>query len=296
MLNKLFYYKNKKKVNIDIKPIDEKIIHQLACVFNTDKQSLDIKPLQGGTLGIIYRINLLNENKKYILKTHLNNDTYKQSLINEFKLLKEANIKSFYSELVLLRENQFGILMEQLEKPKIITPPDILRITNQLKNFSYLKDKNFSYTFNDLINTALSEAEILSDNSIISANTYNIATENINNLYPLTSKYEQVICHGDLSNKNIMCNKKGDFVIIDFEDSFIGPEGYDYLYWLTFFSNRNFYTPDVFRKTNLDKNDTKAILLLVLILKAAISFYSESYKTNTISNDKRINEILNYLD
>ncbi len=82
-------------------------------------------------------------------------------------------------------------------------------------------------------------------------------------------------------------------VVIDWEDAFWGIEGYDYLFWLTFFDNRKYYSQKIFGKTPWGKEIEIAILILIVVLKSELSFRSNRYKENKLTFDERIVEILN---
>ncbi len=100
------------------------------------------------------------------------------------------------------------------------------------------------------------------------------------------------LCHGDFGPKNLMFDGKTP-VVIDWEDAFWGIEGYDYLFWLTFFDNRKYYSQKIFGKTPWGKEIEIAILILIVVLKSELSFRSNRYKENKLTFDERIVEILN---
>lgn len=99
------------------------------------------------------------------------------------------------------------------------------------------------------------------------------------------------VCHGDLSDKNIMRNQRGDLVVIDWEDAFWGCPGYDYLYWLTFFNHRKYYSRQAFAVKDLSSRQSRAIVTMILILKSAISFYNGDYRSHRMSMEDRLLEI-----
>ena len=92
-----------------------------------------------------------------------------------------------------------------------------------------------------------------------------------------------------------MLSKEGKRIVIDFEDAFLGIKGYDYLYWLTFFTNRKYYSKEIFLKSGLPSEMIEAVLTMILIVKSAISFYSESYKTNSMTTQERIEKIFSII-
>lgn len=100
------------------------------------------------------------------------------------------------------------------------------------------------------------------------------------------------LCHGDLGPANIM--SKGETTIaIDWEDAFWGVDGYDYLYWLTFFENRKWLSTKVLGHTTLARSTEVALMTVILLLKSWISVRDGSYFRNTISIDERLREVIN---
>ena len=100
------------------------------------------------------------------------------------------------------------------------------------------------------------------------------------------------VCHGDLSPVNILSDHLGPLVV-DWEDAFWGVAGYDYLYWLTFFDNRKWLTPEVLGHTKLGHLNEIALMVAILLLKSMLSVRSGSYTRNSISFDQRLLEVMN---
>lgn len=99
------------------------------------------------------------------------------------------------------------------------------------------------------------------------------------------------LCHGDLGPRNILTDG-GRLIAIDWEDAFWGVEGYDYLYWLTFFENRRHYHPSVLGITPWGRDMEIAILLLVLTIKCWLSLRKRTHNDNDLSFDQRLMEVL----
>lgn len=99
------------------------------------------------------------------------------------------------------------------------------------------------------------------------------------------------ICHGDLGRANIMMAGE-QVVVIDWEDAFIGVDGYDYLYWLTFFENRQYYARDVLGGTPLGVDVEISLLAMILLLKCRISLAANTHAGNRLTFEQRINEVL----
>ena len=103
--------------------------------------------------------------------------------------------------------------------------------------------------------------------------------------------FTSVLCHGDFSPANLVGNGPA-LTVIDWEDAFWGIEGYDFLYWMTFFENRKYLSQDIFSVTPWDKPTDIAILLLIIVVKSHISLLSKDYMTYSLTFEQRLNEIL----
>ena len=100
------------------------------------------------------------------------------------------------------------------------------------------------------------------------------------------------LCHGDLGPANIMTEGQSPLVV-DWEDAFWGIPGYDYLYWLTFFNNRQWLLPEALGYTPLGRTNEVSLMVVILLLKSFISVRNGSFRTNKASFDERILEVLN---
>jgi hypothetical protein len=101
------------------------------------------------------------------------------------------------------------------------------------------------------------------------------------------------LCHGDFGPKNLMCHGVKP-VAIDWEDAFWGLDGFDYLYWLTFFENRKYYSRNMFERTSWSRSVEIGIMAVILIIKSDISFRAGRHTADTLTFDQRISEILDF--
>ena len=85
-------------------------------------------------------------------------------------------------------------------------------------------------------------------------------------------------------------------IVIDWEDAFLGFEGYDFLYWLTFFKNRKFYSRDMFDLTEFGCELGSAIMVLILVLKSELALSSGEYDVHSMSINDRLLEVINLDD
>jgi hypothetical protein len=67
---------------------------------------------------------------------------------------------------------------------------------------------------------------------------------------------------------------RGRNIIIDWEDSFAGFAGYDYLCWLTFMDNRKYRSRSILGYTDLDEKSERGVLLTIVAIKSLISVRS----------------------
>lgn len=101
----------------------------------------------------------------------------------------------------------------------------------------------------------------------------------------------RILCHGDLSNKNIMI-WKGNAVALDWEDAMMAYPGYDMLYWLTFYSQRRYYSCHLFDDIGIKGQYGKDIMAIILLVKCFLSYRDMSYLGNKLSFNDRIDEII----
>ena len=80
--------------------------------------------------------------------------------------------------------------------------------------------------------------------------------------------------------------------VVDWEDALLAYPEYDILYWLTFYSQRRYYSCHLFEDIGVDKQYGKDIMVMILLIKCYLSFVNESYKKNKLSINYRIDEII----
>ena len=72
----------------------------------------------------------------------------------------------------------------------------------------------------------------------------------------------------------------------------LGYQGYDLLYWLTFYSQRKYYDKQLLKKLNIDKQFGKDMMLMIILIKSYLSFQNKQYLKNKLSINDRISEIM----
>lgn len=147
----------------------------------------------------------------------------------------------------------------------------------------------------DSIYTLLGEAwgalDNLSNHDLLSPDFQEEVQEHLARVQDRIDGHEPRVCHGDLGPRNLMSDGIRTYAI-DWEDAFWGVQGYDYLYWLTFFENRKHYTGNILGKTPLGKSLEISIMVMILLLKSELSFRNQSYLSNSLSINQRIQEVL----
>lgn len=99
------------------------------------------------------------------------------------------------------------------------------------------------------------------------------------------------LCHGDLGPANLMADAQGP-VVVDWEDVFWGVEGYDYLYWLTFFDNRRWLRPEALGHTPWGRRAEVALMVMILVLKSWLSVRDGRQVHHRLGIDQRLQEVL----
>jgi fructosamine-3-kinase len=269
MISKLIYHlDNNHNVQSNKKLVEETLKRH----FYHPKRSVIIEPIGGGTLGITFV--LIVDGKRRFVKTHLPSQSCRMNVIKEIKLMtflyEELNVQRL--DLCIGSSIQTYFLMDELTYPEQV--PHITDVQNlivsysrQLNNFEDLNNFPSHYTFSNLFTLGQKALEELLDKQLISLDVYDAVLPYFDYLQILIPALRPVLCHGDLSNKNIMY-KNDKLIVVDWEDAFWGVEDYDYLYWLTFFNNRKYYSQNIFKGSYYDKRKQISILLLILILKS----------------------------
>ena len=291
MLNKLFYFKEHKTLfpAPQIANAFEEHI-ALTCRHAT------LVPATEGTLGLTYLCQ--DTNGITFIKSHLPGAMYRETLKKESFLLQEANPGTLQvkEHVVEVRgEEQLFLEMDVLTAIAEISPQEIRTvIRNFQKNLDKIPVVSKMVTLEDLCCVAQQECRVLSEQGLFGEDTSSRCTEYLEDLLQDLSDLPCCICHGDLGDRNLMKSICGEIVVVDWEDAFWGCPGYDYLYWLTFFNHRKFYSSDVFRVDGLTARQARAIVTLILVIKSAISFYSGTYLNNSLTLEERLLEIWSF--
>ena len=290
MLSKYFWDKNHKEtVNVEM----EAFISALIVSLEEKHDEVRIKKIApGGTLGIFFEL-YIGEKRKFV-KTHQCGDTYKENLIKEVEIMSlvYGDVIEIERVDIKIRETQMVfVIMDYLFSFNYVVRPQ--EVKNYINNYQIKlyqeKVSRVGYSFSQIVKAGEEASGILYEKGFFSKEMYLKCEESLQRIR--NTKYQKRICHGDLSNANIMYTVNRVPIVVDWEDSLIAFQEYDYLYWLTFFSQRKFYASGLLEGSGIDKIWGTDIMVLITIIKSMISYKNESYRKNRISFQDRINEI-----
>jgi len=296
MLSKLFHYEipgNDNQANSSL------IIPALKEELQRDFHNVNISICTpGGTLGLFFYAQI--DGVERFIKTHLPGKMYQDNLRKEIDILNVLYHDRLYIDRRELFVDQCSytiLIMDKLNK--LDRMPNIAEIQLMIHEFNEQLDCTDSrikplisgmHSFSQIYETGIDALEMLNQTGFLS---YSVVSECQRHLKFLESVSEQAttICHGDLSNKNIMLLGNSP-IVIDWEDCFIGIKDYDFCYWLTFFDQRKYYTHDLFQAGTGESKKKVALMILITIIKCYMSYKNGSYKSNSMTFDQRLQEIL----
>lgn len=295
MLSKLKFFSNASpgllestRLSIDTAPILIKI----------EQSNARISRVPDGTLNAGYITEFANE--KLFLKTHLHS-AGKNALQIEFSILSKlygGELCVRYLETPDVGGIERGWLVMSCLEPctQLLDIHDARKLSEDLR--ARLDEPGLSNianlprnTMKDLIKSAWDSYVALRNDEFLSPDVLKKVASSLEILSKQADLLKPKICHGDFGPKNIMTWKKKLYVI-DWEDIFWGFEGYDFLYWLTFFSNRKYFSDGVLGFTSLGRELERSVLLMIILIKSNLSRLDNSYKLNKLSFQDRLSEII----
>ena len=252
-----------------------------------------------GRLGVTYEVKRSLAGTRLFCKTHKEGDRYKRNIEKEFYYISKANecFKVGLYHLIFNKKKYSYMLQEWLQEVTSVDPENALRIINGFSRRLLLDSEShicILYCIRDLINTAKQELHFLVKERELTEDCALELQEYIKIFESDIDSLKQTLCHGDFGDKNIMKSQDGRYVVIDWEDCFMGIEGYDYLYWLTFFSHRRFYSKEVFKASGVSSANAKGIISVIMLIKTAMAVYSGLNKNNTMNSQERIEELISF--
>ncbi|MFD1179395.1 phosphotransferase [Paenibacillus puldeungensis] len=256
----------------------------------------EIRP--GGTLGVFSRAVIDGKNR--FIKTHMKGNEYRNNLLKEINILKALYgdyLDIAQEDIIIGGGKQTFLIMDFLESfEEPLTLEEVQSIiedySHKLSSIGKHPTLDGVYSITELYDTAVNALLLLYDKGLIENKIYQECSRHLDYVNEIMKRSDElVLSHGDLSNKNIMRlgNKP---IIIDWEDCIIGVKDYDLCYWLTFFDQRVYYNQSLLSVTNIDADRLKALMIFVTILKCFLSYQNNTFHSNALSFDRRLEEIL----
>jgi fructosamine-3-kinase len=256
---------------------------------------IELKLLAGaGTLGVCFWVKW--NGNIFFLKTHYTGERFLKTMEQQIDILdmlygKELSVNKFYLNV---EGNKYCfLLMDWLESPA--AAPRLWQIERLIAFFNAKFEseklrKKRMHSFNEILKEGSKALAALYKAGLINNNNYKRCLTCHQVLALESASKKPCICHGDLSNKNIMA-KNDVLYLLDWEDAFIGIEGYDLCYWLTFFDQRKLYSKYLFSDIGIDKYIGISLMATIVIIKSYISYLNNNYRNNLLSFDNRLEEI-----
>lgn len=251
----------------------------------------------GGTLGIFFE--LYADGKRKFAKTHYQGACYRENLEKEIEIMR-----LLYSNVIEIEKAEIDVdgkrsvvmVMDYLfSHSRQVTPHEVRECMEYYQKKLMENKLHVKYLFGQVIEAGKESLEALNGLGFFRKDVYLHCMESLYRIADRKISEEKAVCHGDLSSVNIMYSERGDPVVIDWEDSVVAFKEYDYLYWLTFFSQRKYYASGLLESSGIDKIWGTDIMALVTIIKSNMAFLNGSYKNNKISFQDRICEIYGML-
>lgn len=250
----------------------------------------------GGTLGVFFQAEA--DGQTFFVKTHLFGEPYHGNLQKESLLLTALYGDALFlltEETMVLGQPLIFLCMDYLSPltgmPAIKTVRDIISSYQRPPASLPLGSVSMLHGFDVLLTLCAEASEALLRDQMLSPEIMAACSPYFYRLMALDNPASYTLCHGDLSNKN-MLTKDGRYYIIDWEDAFLGPPAYDLCYWMTFFDQRHLYAPEIFTNMGVDSDTATGYMLLIVLLKCYISYRRNTHHNNQISFDLRLLEIL----
>lgn len=271
------------------------IMADLQSAFGADLTEL--RPIEGGTLGLCFAGRLRGTVRFF--KSHVLPSGC-ATLVREREFL-QITAPSINPELVALsggRESErLWLHLAWLERSSDVVPSSVRAVVKSyedslVSNNEAAKLVPRTDDLCHLVSEARLALEVLSEDGFLTSAIRQRALQCINRAAEIGARHPACLCHGDLSPANILTDGKA-LIALDWEDVFWGVSGYDYLYWLTFFSNRKWLLPESLGHTALTRSEEVSLMIVVLILKSFISVRNGQHKHNSLSVDQRLSEVLN---
>lgn len=256
--------------------------------------NVQVAPLRGGTLGILYEGWL--DGRRKCIKSHLQGDMYKANLLKEIKLLtylygdsiqiEQISVKTEHMEYFFMVTDWVSGISKSLEPYQLKN--QIIDYQNKLSGCR----ADINYCFEDVVKAGKEALHSLAAARLLSPSLQKTCQEAIEYITQHLAEKERVVCHGDLSNANIIVDEKERSVILDWEDAIWAFEEYDFLYWLTFLSQRKYYSIELFEKNSIAPQWGRDVMMLIILVKCNIAYKNGTYCNQRFSFEERLREVV----
>lgn len=287
MLSKLFHSQFVSSYVVD----QQVLAVELSREIQKTHSAVTIHPCEsGGTSGVFFCGQI--DGRKRFVKTHHPTHDALMNLKKEiciYEVLYRDILEIETAEVLLGGYKYICLIMDWLDELKQKPEPGEVRdiIRGYQKRISSRKIAS-EYSHKQILEESDRAFNVLRERKLISKDTISSYQNIIESSNALVN--DDVLCHGDLGNKNIMV-KQGELVIIDWEDAFWGTSDYDFYYWLTFFDQRALYSSEWFDFPGIDRDECVAYMARIVMLKSYLSYLNGAYTNNSLTFDERLSEI-----
>lgn len=255
-----------------------------------DYNARDVSLIKQTHFSLIYKLELQNK-ENYIVKVSKN--------IKDNTILKDAQLAPIGTKIAY--KNGITVLFQPFYDGYPSDNSNLENIVNSIKTIHRTKGQKFGFIDDNLMGTFDSWQEYLSFNLIPHLNICfneqkSIDSYDLGTILDLFSKYlpvcnikEGVLCHGDLSNDNIICKNGCVQAIIDYENSVYGDEVFDIANWCSFIGREKYIDKFIdLYYSNKDRPENFYIRFWLYYLRIAICKSVVHFKNNKKDNSYRI--------
>lgn len=272
--------------------IGKEIEHGLRTHYGDALRNLHALP--GGTLSFCFAGEI--NGKQRFFKTHAWNEGG-TTLRREAYFLNCTSPNETAPQLLALPEGdrtRIWLQTDLLRPNPALNPAQAFRLVGSLNDRLRSCNAAAIVPAADHIGLLLSEAgkslDVLRARGLVSSAIGHHTRAGLDRLEKQCDQWPRQLCHGDLGPANILGGPAGP-VALDWEDAFWGIQGYDYLYWLTFFSNRKWLLREFLGHTGLGVNTEIDLMTMIIVLKSMLSTYNGSNRRDTLTFDQRLGEV-----
>jgi hypothetical protein len=291
MISKLLQYYDSSHLSLNINLFHLEVVKYLHTFFGFKSR---IESIRQEPYKFIFKVCIDNK-RKYFVKTIFNNDNFNS------RLLLDKNIQSYKNtpfKIDYFCRKIFGVNINIYISDFYdfeLLPTDTIKIQNIISSYYsdyklefFIKDSKYSFMY--LFEKSIYALNFLFDSKQISQETLYL----VNKLYgssDWSSDEIKYVCHGDLHDGNIM-TFNNEVILIDWEDSMIGPKNYDFIYWLTSFKNHHLINKSFLKTNNIFNYYSLKTFILIILIKSFLSIKNNQILNHKLSIEDRILNVL----